>query len=38
MLKAEEFDYNGIKENTKIPLGIFYQKETGKIFEEVIRK
>lgn len=27
MKRAEEFDYNGIKDNTKIPLGIFYQKE-----------
>jgi 2-oxoglutarate/2-oxoacid ferredoxin oxidoreductase subunit beta len=25
--KANEFDYNGINEKTKIPLGIFYQKE-----------
>ncbi len=25
--KADEFDYNGINEKTKIPLGIFYQKE-----------
>jgi len=27
MKRAEEFDYNGIKANTEIPLGIFYQKE-----------
>lgn len=27
MKRAEEFDYNGIKTDTKIPLGIFYQKE-----------
>jgi len=27
MKKAQEFDYNGIKENTKIPLGIFYQEK-----------
>lgn len=25
--KANEFDYNGISEKTRIPLGIFYQKE-----------
>jgi len=25
--KAEEFDYNGINDTTKIPTGIFYQKE-----------
>jgi 2-oxoglutarate ferredoxin oxidoreductase subunit beta len=25
--KADEFDYNGVNEKTKIPLGIFYQKE-----------
>jgi len=33
MKKAQEWDYNGIKENTKIPLGIFYEnpRET---FEE----
>jgi 2-oxoglutarate ferredoxin oxidoreductase subunit beta len=27
MKKAEEWDYNGINANTKIPTGIFYQKE-----------
>jgi len=27
MEKSEEFDYNKITEKTKIPLGIFYQKE-----------
>jgi len=32
--KADEFDYNGINEKTKIPLGIFYQKEKP-IFEEL---
>jgi 2-oxoglutarate ferredoxin oxidoreductase subunit beta len=25
--RADEFDYNGVNEKTKIPLGIFYQKE-----------
>jgi 2-oxoglutarate ferredoxin oxidoreductase subunit beta len=35
MRKAEEFDYNGIKADTKIPLGIFYQK-TKDVFEEGI--
>ena len=35
MRKAEEFDYNGIKADTKIPLGIFYQKEK-EVFEEGI--
>ena len=25
--RADEFDYDAIKSNTKIPLGIFYQKE-----------
>jgi 2-oxoglutarate ferredoxin oxidoreductase subunit beta len=33
MKKADEFDYNGIKEGTKIPLGIFYQKEKDTIEE-----
>lgn len=37
MEKAEEWDYNGIKKDTKIPLGIFYQKER-EVFEEVLRK
>jgi len=37
MEKAEEWDYNGIKTGTKIPLGIFYQKER-KIFEEAVRE
>lgn len=32
--KAQEFDYNGIKKDTKIPLGIFYQKEKP-ILEEL---
>ncbi len=35
--KAGEFDYNKINEKTKIPLGIFYQKEKP-VFEEEIRK
>lgn len=35
MKKANEFDYNGIKENTKIPTGIFYANER-KTFEENI--
>ncbi|VVB83958.1 2-oxoglutarate synthase subunit KorB [uncultured archaeon] len=34
MKKADEFDYNGVKKDTKIPLGIFYQKERT-IFEEL---
>jgi 2-oxoglutarate/2-oxoacid ferredoxin oxidoreductase subunit beta len=33
MKKADEFDYNGIDEKTKIPLGIFYQKEKETIEE-----
>ncbi len=32
--KANEFDYNGINEKTKIPLGIFYQKEKT-VFEDL---
>ncbi len=35
MKKAEEFDYNSIKTDTKIPLGIFYQKKAD-VFEEMI--
>lgn len=35
MKRAEEFDYNGLKADTKIPLGIFYQKEK-EVFEEMI--
>jgi len=38
MERAEEFDYNGIKTNTKIPLGIFYQKEDMPVFEEEVKK
>jgi len=33
MKKAQEFDYNTITKNTKIPLGIFY-KEKRRVFEE----
>jgi len=35
MKKAEEWDYNGVKSDTKIPLGIFYQKER-EVFEDLI--
>jgi 2-oxoglutarate ferredoxin oxidoreductase subunit beta len=35
MKKAEEWDYNGIKPDTKIALGIFYQKPR-EVFEEMI--
>ena len=35
--KAGEWNYDSIKSDTKIPLGIFYQKER-ETFEEVIRK
>jgi 2-oxoglutarate ferredoxin oxidoreductase subunit beta len=35
MKRAEEWDYNGINANTKIPVGIFYQKER-ETFEEII--
>jgi 2-oxoglutarate ferredoxin oxidoreductase subunit beta len=35
MKKAEEFDYDAINEKTKIPLGIFYQKENP-VFEDKI--
>ena len=34
MKKAEEFDYNGVRDKTKIPLGIFYQKENSIIEEQ----
>jgi 2-oxoglutarate ferredoxin oxidoreductase subunit beta len=37
MKKAEEWDYNGVYNNTKIPVGIFYQKEKD-VFEELLRK
>ena len=37
MKRAQEFDYNRIDKNTKIPLGIFY-REKREIFEEVIGK
>ena len=33
MRLADEFDYSGIKPDTRIPLGIFYQKEKP-IFED----
>jgi len=33
MKKAEEFDYNGVSEKTRIPLGIFYQKEFSTLEE-----
>jgi 2-oxoglutarate ferredoxin oxidoreductase subunit beta len=33
MKKASEWDYNGLTDKTKIPLGIFYQKEMP-VFEE----
>ena len=33
--KAQEFDYNGINEKTKIPLGIFYQVRKP-VFEDQI--
>ncbi|MEK6875548.1 MAG: thiamine pyrophosphate-dependent enzyme [Nanoarchaeota archaeon] len=35
--KSNEFDYNGIHEKTKIPLGIFYQDPTSKnrVFEDL---
>jgi 2-oxoglutarate ferredoxin oxidoreductase subunit beta len=35
MKKAEEWDYNGVNANTKIPCGIFYQKQR-ETFEETI--
>ncbi len=38
MERAEEWDYNSIRANTKIPLGIFYQNENKPVFEEEIRK
>ena len=31
--KAQEFDYNGVNEKTKVPLGIFYQVQKP-VFEE----
>jgi len=36
MVRAEEFDYDKIDKNTKIPLGIFY-KENRDTFEELIK-
>ena len=40
MKKANEFNYNGIKTDTKIPMGIFYAKERPTLEEqyEVLRK
>lgn len=40
MKRAEEFDYNKITDQTKIPLGIFYQDKTSKdrVYEEIIGK
>lgn len=35
MKKAEEFDYNFVGEKTRIPAGIFYQKEKP-VFEDII--
>lgn len=35
MKKAEEWDYNGVKIDTKIPVGIFYQKER-EVFEDLL--
>ncbi len=35
--KAQEFDYNGVGEDTKIPLGIFYQTEKP-VLEEQFRQ
>lgn len=35
MEKAEEWNYNGIKPETKIPLGIFYQASKP-VFEEIL--
>lgn len=36
MEKAEEWDYNGAKTGTKIPVGIFYQNDNKPVFEELI--
>ena len=40
MDKADEWNYDGIKSNTKIPVGIFYKAKEGSlpIFEDIIRK
>jgi len=35
--KAQEFDYDSISEDTKIPTGIFYQTQKP-VFEEEVRK
>ena len=36
MKKAEEWDYNGITNDTKIPLGIFYQNNKKDVFEDIV--
>jgi 2-oxoglutarate ferredoxin oxidoreductase subunit beta len=37
MEKAEEFDYNSISGNKKIPIGIFYQSPSSRdVFEELL--
>jgi len=36
MDRAEEWDYNGVKTGTKIPVGIFYQNDNKPVFEELI--
>lgn len=38
MEKAEEFNYNGVRQGTKIPVGIFYQDDHKPVFEEILRK
>ena len=37
MKKAQEFNYQSINKNTKIPLGIFYQTQKP-VFEESLRQ
>lgn len=37
MERAEEWNYNGIKAGTKIPLGIFYQTSKP-VFEDLVRE
>ncbi len=37
MERAEEFDYDVLKSSTKIPLGIFYQKERA-TFEDILKR
>ncbi len=36
--KAEEWNYDGIRANTKIPVGIFYQDENKPVFENILRE